>query len=71
MANLITDDMLEAYAITCTWDELPRRLVDKYAGVADRLIFYFAAEGWEKGTETMERWRDALGRTRALLAPRG
>jgi len=68
MAGLITDDMLEAYAVTCTWDELPQRLVEKYAGVADRLIFYFAAEAWEKGGETMERWQDALAHTRALLA---
>jgi probable F420-dependent oxidoreductase len=68
MANTITDEMLEAYAITCTWDELPRRLADKYAGVVDRLIFYFAHESWEKGPATLERWQDALARTRALLA---
>jgi probable F420-dependent oxidoreductase len=67
MANTITDEMLEVYAITSTWDELPRRLVEKYAGVADRLIFYFAHESWEKGPGTMERWQDAITRTRALL----
>jgi probable F420-dependent oxidoreductase len=67
MANTITDEMLDVYAITSTWDELPRRLADKYAGVADRLIFYFAHEAWEKGPAMMERWQDVLTRTRALL----
>jgi probable F420-dependent oxidoreductase len=66
MANTITDEMLEVYAVTCTWDELPRRLVEKYDGVADRLICYFAHEAWEKGPATMERWRDAIARTKAL-----
>ena len=68
MANAITDEMLDVYAITSTWDELPRRLADKYAGVADRLIFYFAHEAWEKGPAMMERWQDVLARTRALPA---
>jgi len=68
MASAITDEMLEVYAVTSTWDELPRRLVEKYRGVADRLIFYFATEAWQKGPQLLERWQDALARTRALLA---
>jgi probable F420-dependent oxidoreductase len=67
MADTITDEMLDVYAITSTWDELPRRLVEKYADVADRLIFYFAHESWEKGPAMMERWKVAIARTRALL----
>jgi len=68
MADAITDEMLEVYAVTCTWDELPRRLVDKYGGLAERLIFYFAHEAWEQGPQEWARWRDAMIRTRALAA---
>jgi probable F420-dependent oxidoreductase len=67
MADTISDEMLEAYAVTATWDDLPRVLVDKYRGLASRLIFYFAHEAWEKGPESMRRWQDALARTKALL----
>jgi probable F420-dependent oxidoreductase len=67
MADTITDEMLDAYAVTSTWDELPRALVDKYRGLASRLIFYFANEAWEKGEESLQRWQDALARTKALL----
>ena len=68
MANTITDAMLDVFAVTATWDEMPRRLVDKYAGVADRLLFYFATEAWGQGAETMARWKDMIARTRALAA---
>lgn len=65
MAATITDEMLDVFAITCTWDELPGRLREKYDGVAERLIFYFAHEAWEKGPEYLARWRDVLARARA------
>jgi len=70
MANTITDEMLEAYAVTCSWDDLPLRLAEKYHGIADRLIMYFANEAWEKGPETMARWKDAIAKTRALFSRR-
>jgi probable F420-dependent oxidoreductase len=40
MASLITDEMLDAYAVQGTWDELPGLLRKKYTGVIDRLAFY-------------------------------
>jgi probable F420-dependent oxidoreductase len=66
MANTITDEMLDVYAIAGTWDELPKRIVDKYRGVADRLIFYFASDAWEKGPQHLERWQELIARTRVL-----
>jgi len=44
MAGLITDEMLELFAVECRWDELADRLRAKYDGVADRLVCYFAEE---------------------------
>ncbi len=68
MAAMITDEMLEVYAITSTWAELPQKIVDRYKGIADHIIHYFASESWEKGAAVMERWQDVIRRTRALLA---
>lgn len=67
MAATIDDDMLGAFAVTGTWDELPHLLVEKYRGVADRLIFYFAGEAWEKGPDHLARWKRMLDATRGLL----
>jgi alkanesulfonate monooxygenase SsuD/methylene tetrahydromethanopterin reductase-like flavin-dependent oxidoreductase (luciferase family) len=68
MADTITDEMLAAYAITATWAEFPQRIVDKYRGVADRIILYFATEAWEKGPQYWERWQDLIARTRTLAS---
>ena len=40
MASLITDEMLEIYAVQGTFDEVPGLLKKKYSGVIDRLSFY-------------------------------
>jgi probable F420-dependent oxidoreductase len=40
MASLITDEMLEVYAVQGTYDEVPGLLKRKYGGLLDRLAFY-------------------------------
>jgi probable F420-dependent oxidoreductase len=40
MPELITDEMLEVYAVQGTYDELPGLLKKKYGGLLDRLAFY-------------------------------
>lgn len=40
MPELIDDELLHAVAICATWDELPSRLVARYAGRATRLMPY-------------------------------
>jgi probable F420-dependent oxidoreductase len=68
MTATITDRMLEEYAVTCTWQELPATLVRKYGGVAERLIFYFADAALGEGEAHLAKWKHALARTRDLLA---
>jgi probable F420-dependent oxidoreductase len=40
MADLITDEMLDTYAVTGTWDTIAARLQARYAGLLDRTAFY-------------------------------
>src|SRR5207247_11116549 len=42
MASIITDEMLEVYAVEGTYDEVPGLLKKTYGGVVDRLGFYAA-----------------------------
>lgn len=44
MAALITDEMLQHFAVEATWDDLADVLRAKYDGIADRLVLYFAEE---------------------------
>jgi probable F420-dependent oxidoreductase len=65
MERVITDEMLDLYAVTATWDELPQRLIERYDGVVDR-VFPYAAQGtWTASPETRERWGDVAARVRA------
>jgi probable F420-dependent oxidoreductase len=54
MAALITEEMLETFATRATWEELPSRVVQKYAGLLNRVSYYLPfspkqdQEGWRK-----------------------
>ena len=60
MADLITDDMLDHFAVICRWDELADRLVERYDGIATRLIMYTAVEAIRTDPSTL----GAVGRGR-------
>ena len=40
MAELISDEMLETYAVTATADTIAARLNERYDGLLDRTAFY-------------------------------
>jgi hypothetical protein len=40
MADLITDEMLDTYAVTATYDQLHARLLERYGGLLDRIALY-------------------------------
>ncbi len=55
MAELITDEMLDLYAVESTWDGLSDRLLDRYGDLARRLVFYFAELAHRRGGTTFDR----------------
>jgi probable F420-dependent oxidoreductase len=58
MAETLTDEMLDAYAVTATWDDLADRLRQRYEDVPHpvRVICYFAANSMRESAENHERW---------------
>jgi probable F420-dependent oxidoreductase len=57
MEKLITDDMLDRYAVTSTWDELPAVIAGRYGGLVDRVFPYLRQLDWMDSPELRERWR--------------
>lgn len=53
MAVLVTDEMLDTFAVVGRWPEVGRRLREKYAGRLDRLALY----GVRAGDRHPDRWR--------------
>ncbi len=64
MAELITDEMLEQFAVVCPWDELADRLLERYGHIADRLIMYTAANDLKDPT-ARGRWSEVATAVRA------
>ncbi|MDH3684101.1 MAG: LLM class flavin-dependent oxidoreductase, partial [Acidimicrobiia bacterium] len=56
MADTITDEMLEHFAVIATWDELADALIDRYTGTAARVVTYLTQEGIQKNPDTVGRW---------------
>ncbi|CQD19577.1 putative F420-dependent oxidoreductase, family [Mycolicibacterium conceptionense] len=61
MAAQITDDHIAAFATESTWDGLADALVDKYAGIATRIVLYNALGS----TERFERYGEVARRLSA------
>lgn len=70
MAATITDEMLDAYTVTATWDQLADELLARYRGVADRLVTYGATSDWGPSQPgTLERWRGVADAVAAASSP--
>jgi probable F420-dependent oxidoreductase len=56
MAALITDEMLEQFAVVAAWDDMADALVGRYRGVAARLVMYLAEESIRRDDKALGRW---------------
>ncbi|MBV8461730.1 MAG: LLM class flavin-dependent oxidoreductase, partial [Acidimicrobiales bacterium] len=57
MAAVISDDILEHFVVTATWDDLAERLAARYDGIADRVVAYFAGAAWTADPASLQRWQ--------------
>jgi probable F420-dependent oxidoreductase len=62
MQATITDEMVDALAITCTWDELPGRLLDRFGDRAADIVCYSVIDHWDDEPDPVGRWQDVTRR---------
>lgn len=70
MAELVSDEVLSVFAVEATWSELPAALVERYRGLAHRLVLYVAGFAWDRRDGTFERF-GAAARAVRDLSPSG
>jgi probable F420-dependent oxidoreductase len=58
MAAVFTDEMLDVYALTSTWDDLAAAIVARFRDRADRVICYYATASWRQNAVVRERWAE-------------
>ncbi len=69
MAAAISDELLDHFVVTASWDRLADRLLERYDGIADRVVSYFAGLSWAEQPQHLERWREVTGRIAAARSP--
>jgi probable F420-dependent oxidoreductase len=53
---LITDEILHQFAIVARWDDVADRMIERYNGVASRLVIYLASHFRDVDSKDFERW---------------
>ena len=56
MAETITEEMLEHYAVVAKWDDMADALIARYRGTAARIVMYLAEESIGKDPSALGRW---------------
>lgn len=69
MAAVITDDMLDAFAVVAPWDEVADRLVDRYAGIAATVTSYLTLDDLAAHPDHVGRWAEIAAAVRAAPEP--
>jgi probable F420-dependent oxidoreductase len=65
MAGVITDEMLEHFTVVAPWDEMADRLIERYGGIANRLVTYLGEESIRSDPANVGRWGEIARAIRA------
>ena len=65
MANTITDEMLQHYAVVAKWDDLADALVQRYRAYASRIVLYLTMEQLRRDPTSVGRWSEIAQTVRA------
>lgn len=65
LGELITDEMLEAYGLVATWDDMADRLIERYQGRAARVVMYLGQQRMRADAAHMGKWAEVARAVRA------
>lgn len=65
MEAVITDDMLEHFAVIAPWDELADRLIERYKGTARRIVIYIGEHQIRCDDNQLAQWMEVAQAVRA------
>jgi probable F420-dependent oxidoreductase len=68
MVGVVSDELLDHFTVTGTWDEIGPRLAERHDGLATRVVNYFAGSSWRDDPGSLERWH-AVNELLAGLGP--
>ncbi len=69
MANEITDEMLEHFAVVGPWNEMADRLIDRYGTTAARVVMYLTEGHIKSDPEALDKWAQVAAAVRTKTGP--
>ena len=65
LANTITDEMLDHFALVARWDDMADALIGRYKGVASRVVTYLTNEDLHRNPNNAPKWGEIAKAVRA------
>lgn len=65
MSEVITDDMLDHFALVGSWDDMADRLIDRYSGTASRMVMYLGERQMRADPQQLAKWGEIAAAVRA------
>jgi probable F420-dependent oxidoreductase len=65
IGDVITDEMLEHYAVVGAWDEMADKLLNRYRGTAGRVVIYLGESQMRSDPNHLARWGEIARAVRA------
>ena len=65
IGEVITDEMLEHYAVVASWDDMADRLLERYRGTAGRVVVYLGESQMRRDPDHLARWGEIARAVRA------
>jgi probable F420-dependent oxidoreductase len=56
VANLISDDILDQFALVARWDDMADQLIERYKGIASRVVMYLAKQSIRENPANLAKW---------------
>ncbi len=67
MAAIVTDDMLEQFALVASWDDMADRLIERYKGTASRVVMYLGEQQMMSDPNHLAKWGEIATAVRSSV----
>lgn len=65
VAALVDDELLEQFAVVAGWDDMADRLIERYQGLASRVVMYLAKQSIQENPANLGKWGEIARAVRA------
>jgi probable F420-dependent oxidoreductase len=65
LVDLVDEELLEQFALVARWDDMADKLIERYQGIASRLVMYLAKQSIAENPANLGKWGEIARAVRA------